>query len=242
MSTVPSTETALAVFLEKAGGIARSVSVPQLIAEARDITITDDESFIGAGTVRAALKGAQKVAEQRFEEVKKPLREAKAAFDKMESEVVGPIKSAVAALDDKTTVYRSEQLRLAEEKRKADEAAARKLEEERRLKEAEAAKANGVPEEETLALLDEPLMPTMAPAAPATPKVAGQSYVDTWSAEVTNLSALIGYVAAAPRERGNLLLPNLPALNQVAKGMKAAMAIPGVRAVSRQTVRGRAAG
>jgi hypothetical protein len=241
MSATPATETSLAVFLERAADIARRVGVSQLINESRALLVQDDESFGAAGGFRAALKGAQKKAEDGFEEVKKPLREAKAAFDRMEHAVVDPIKGAVVDLDGRITSYRQEQQRLSDEKRRLDEAAARKVEENRRLLEAEAAVANGVSEDEALSVLDEPLAPVLAPVEPLVPRVAGQSFVKTYSAEVFDLGLLQGHVAAHP-EDSNLTMANMPALNQRAKAGGGRLAIPGVRVVAKETVRGRAAG
>lgn len=233
-------ESSLAVFLEQAAGIARSVSVSQLINESRALLVRDDESFETAGGFRAALKGAQKKAEDEFEKVKKPLREAKAAFDQMEHKVVDPIKGAVLDLDDRTVSYRQEQRRLAEEKRRLDEEAARKAEEERRLKEAEATVAAGMTQEEALSILDEPVVVVLAPVQPLVPRVAGQSFVQTYSAEVFDLGLLQRHVAAHP-EDGNLTMANMPALNQRAKAGGGRLAIPGVRVIAKETVRGRAA-
>jgi hypothetical protein len=240
MSATP--ETSLAVFLEQGRTLVRTVSASELIARAEAIVIKDDASFEEAGTIRSAIKGAQKNAEDRFKRLRDPLNTLRAEIIGMENDVVGPLELAVRDLDKRTTSYRQEQIRLAEEKRRADEAAARKIEEDRRLKEAEAARASGVPEAEALAIMDEPLMPIMAPPMPAVPKIAGQSYVDVWSAQVVDFNALLRYVAEDPGARGHMLAVNQPALNQIAKSMKASLKIPGVKAVCQQTVRGRAAG
>lgn len=240
MSATPVTETSLAVFLEQAAGIARSVSVSTLINESKLLLVRDDESFGAAGGFRAALKGAQKKAEDRFEEVKKPLREAKAAFDRMEHEVVDPIKGAVVDLDERTVSYRREQQRLADEKRRADEEAARKEEEARRLKEAEASVEAGMSQEEALAILEEPVAPVLAPKQATTPKFAGVSFRDNWSAEVTDLRALVAHAHAHPALIPSLLLPNMPDLNKMAKAQKSALAqsIPGVRANNKPIMAG----
>lgn len=235
-----STETSLSVFLEQGREILRTTSVRELVAQAAGLVVVDDPSFEHAGTVRSALKGAKNAAEERFERLKKPLNALTAEIRGMERDVVGPIDAATQALDGKTVAYRQEQRRLADEKRRADEAAARKIEEDRRLQEAAAAVANGTPEAEALTIMDEPLMPVLAPAAPVVPRIAGQAYVELWSAEVTDLRALIRHVAAHI-ENSNFLLPNMTALNQMAKASKAGLTLPGVKAVMKPQVRGRAA-
>ena len=241
MSAPPPPEPpALATFLTASQEIMRASSSSELRARALGLVIRDDESFATAGTLRGALKGIQKRVKDEFAVVKKPLNDARDGILRMEKSVVEPLEAAIVELDTKTTTYRDGQRRLAEEKRRADEAAARKIEEDRRLLEAEAAVANGVPEAEALAVMDEPLQPVLAPPAPFVPHVPGQAYVNTWSAELVDLKALIRYVASHP-ELSNYLAANLPALNMAAKSQKGTLSIPGVKVVVRQTVRGRAA-
>lgn len=239
MSATP--ETSLAVFLEQGREILRTVGVGDLIHQARDLVVVDDVSFEGAGTLRSALKGAKNAAEERFERLKKPLNALTAEIRGMERDVVGPIDAATSSIDGKTVAYRQEQRRLAEDKRRADEEAARKSEEERRLKEAEATVAAGMSQEEALAILDEPVAVVLAPVAPLVPRVAGQSFVQTYSAEVFDLGLLQRHVAAHP-EDSNLTMANMPALNQRAKAGGGRLSLPGVRVVAKETVRGRAAG
>jgi hypothetical protein len=236
----PDPATALSVFLERGRDLVRSVGAGELAAKAAEIVIVDDPSFAAAGELRSALKAAQNAAETRFKKLRDPLNTLRNEIIGLENDVVGPIERAVKGLDGKTTTYRQEQIRLAEEKRRQEEAVARKIEEDRRLKEAEAAVANGTPHEEALAVMDEPLMPVLAPSAPVVPKVPGQAYVDIWSAEVFDLKALQRFVAANPLQ-SNLTLANLPALNGMAKSTKGPSPIPGVKFVCKQTVRGRAA-
>lgn len=240
MSANPLPETSLAVFLEQGREILRTVGVGDLIHQARDLAVIDDVSFGNAGTLRSALKGARNAAEARFDLLKKPLNALTTEIRQMEKDVVGPIDLTVSLLDGKSTAYRQEQIRLADEKRRADEEAARKAEEERRLREAEATVAAGMSQDEALAILDEPVVVVLSPVVPVVPKVAGQSYVQTYSAEVFDLGLLQRHVAAHP-EDGNLTIANMPALNQRAKAGGGRLSIPGVRVVAKETVRGRAA-
>jgi len=63
-----------------------------------------------------------------------------------------------------------------------------------------------------------------------TPKVAGITHRDQWTAEVESVTQLVAHVAAHPEHLG-LLQVNQPALNAMARALKGAMQIPGVRAV-----------
>ena len=59
-------------------------------------------------------------------------------------------------------------------------------------------------------------------------KVAGLSYRDNWSAEVTDLMTLVRAVAEG-KASVNFLLPNSPALNAQARTTRDSMIVPGVK-------------
>jgi selenocysteine-specific translation elongation factor len=77
-----------------------------------------------------------------------------------------------------------------------------------------------------------PPAPVLAPEA----KLAGANEATTYSAEVTDLAALIAYVAANPMFV-NLLQANGPALNSQARALKEAYAIPGTKLVRKTGLR-----
>lgn len=81
----------------------------------------------------------------------------------------------------------------------------------------------------------------LAPVTPIVPKVAGQSYVKNYSAEVFDLPALQRHVAAHT-EDSNLTIANMSALDQRVRAGGGRIAIPGVRVIVKEIVRGRAAG
>lgn len=133
-----------------------------------------------------------------------------------------------------------ERVRRAEEQRRQEEA--RQEEEARRVAEAAALESEALATGDS-ALLDQAMeliempapSPVIAPVEKQTPKVVGVSYRETWSARVVSLPALIKFVATHP-EHINLLQPNLPALNQMARAMRGALKVDGVQAVSERTV------
>jgi hypothetical protein len=145
------------------------------------------------------------------------------------------------------------QAREAEEARQAEirrqEAEAKRLAEERALADAVQAEAEGAEPEEVSAILDTPVdvQHFIAPPPPPVQYVAPvvpQTYQraegvskprDNWSAEVTDLHALVKHVAEHP-ECLNYLAANTVALNQMAKAQKQLMKIPGVRAVNNPNV------
>jgi hypothetical protein len=71
-------------------------------------------------------------------------------------------------------------------------------------------------------------------AAPRAAVAAGTSFRDNYRAEITNLMALVRAIAAGTQPLA-LVLPNQVALNGLARSLKDAMAVPGVRAVNDRT-------
>lgn len=139
----------------------------------------------------------------------------------------------------------ADERRAAEEKRKADEAAAqaqRAVEEARKAGDADGAELaalEAADAEETArraaleqaAIKAEPIAPpAVVKVAPALASVAGVSTRTTWRAEVTDLLALVKYVAEHP-EWLSLLKADETALNGIARSQKNRMQIPGVKAV-----------
>jgi hypothetical protein len=151
--------------------------------------------------------------------------------------------------------YEAEQTRIRQEAERAAQRERERLEaEERQRVAAEEARLRREAEDRRLALAVEaeqrgdtdtatrlvnapadvvvvPARPVFVPVAPTAPKPAapGVSFRDNYSAEVTDLIALVQSVATGAQPI-TLLLPNMPALNQMARALKDAMSIPGVKA------------
>jgi ribosome-associated toxin RatA of RatAB toxin-antitoxin module len=84
------------------------------------------------------------------------------------------------------------------------------------------------------AILDEPIIvPTSS--VPTPPRPAGLASRVTWRAQVTDLLALVRYVAANPQYLP-LLQPNTKTLDQQARSLQARLALPGVQAVGTRDV------
>lgn len=137
-------------------------------------------------------------------------------------------KAEAIAKAERTKAEEAE--RKAEELRKAAEAAAGK---DRAKLLAQAAKQEAKAEVQieraevagqTAAMV---VAPTVAVAAPATPKVEGLVMRKTWKAEITDLTAFLEWVAA--NKRWELLTVNTTALNAYAKAMGANATAPGVK-------------
>lgn len=212
-----------------------------LVAAAQAFILEPDNDVLYtlAGQRRAELKTAEQNVISRFRPPKHRMDEAKAALVALEKEALAPIKTALAIYEGKIMVEKRRRDAVAEEARKAALEAARKAEEDRRLREAEAAFHDGaITEEEALAALDEPLEPILAPAPPVAPKFDGTSFKAYWSAEVYDMVALVVFAARNPTLIPSLLLPNQPDLNGMARARKEAMSIPGVRPIKTEKMAG----
>ena len=201
-----------------------------LLEQAQAIEITDNDVYLIANDLDAGLTALEREIIATFAEPKKKAHEAHKSVVAVETRALSPIKQARAYLSPKIIGWRREQERKRLElQRKLDEEA-RKREEEERLAQAVALEAEGM-KEEAEAVISEPIIapPVMAPQL--TPKVQGMSVRETWSAEVTDLKALVSAVAAG-RVPIQALSANQVFLNQQARAMKRDLNYPGVRAVS----------
>jgi hypothetical protein len=124
----------------------------------------------------------------------------------------------------------TEQERLRREEQRRLEEEARKRAEDEQIAAALQAEADG-DKESAQAILDEPVFvpPVVVPKAPVQPSrlTAGR---ENWTAEVTDLPALVRAVAAGTASL-SYIQPDLVALNQIARAQKSTMTIPGVRPV-----------
>lgn len=209
---------------------------------ARALRITDGESYTRASELLLAIKALRKRAgEVHDPNIKRWLDGHRAAL-RDKADVEAPLTEAERVVKDAMVAYDREQDRLQREaQRKADEEA-RQREEQDRLERAAAMEREGnafgdtalVAEAEALISEPAPIVQA-APVAKATPKVAGITYRTTYSAQVTDVVALIRFVAANPSHAA-LLTPNLTALNAQARSLRTALQIPGVRVIETKDV------
>lgn len=221
-----------------AATLAPTLSTPELTAveqeglilagQAEDLVIDTDEDFRAAGLFLVNLKTYQKRVTEIFAPVVKATHEAhKAAVAQREKLLAGAteaeriLKAAVVTYERQQSAGR-EALRRQQEAiahQQADlsrEATATALEQAGQTQAAEAVRAA-------------PAAPVVLPPAPPAPSAPGLSFREHWSAEVTDLKALVQAVAAGSQPL-DLLLPNDAALNALARSLKSSLQIPGVRA------------
>ena len=221
------------------------------------IAITDQVSLEAAVDDRAEIKRrlgqieevmgpicdsthkAWKTATTKREQLRGPFVEADKAYSRAmglyEQEQERQRREAEAAAQrERARLEAEERARMA-----AEQVRLTKEAEDQRITEAAAAEARG-DTETAKRLIEAPIAaPVVAPRpvfvpvapAPARPAAAGVSFRDNWTAVVDDLPALVKAVAAGMAAI-TLLQANQTALNGMARSLKQAMAIPGVRAVN----------
>lgn len=229
------------------------------------LAVVDAPTFERAGALVRAIAGYLK----RVGEVMDPIVEAahrahKVAVTQRDG-LLRPAQQAKRVLGERMASWEAKEARL---RREAEEAAQRERErleceardaaeheqrrlqaaaETARLEEAAALEAAG-DGAGAVHLIEAPIaVPVVTPAPvfvpspppPPAPKISGVSFREDWTAEVVSLPELVRAVASGQQPM-TLLAPNQVALNQLARALKGAMAVPGVRAVSSRTAAVRA--
>lgn len=203
---------------------------------ARAMTVTSAESYTGACEMLKGIKALRQKVSDTFDPHIKRAVDAHRALLAEKRDAEAPLSEAERILKDSIVAYDTAQDRLRREEERRLQEIARREEEQRRLEEAaalerQAAAADDVElRAEAEAMLSEPIHAPTVVVAKSTPKVAGISYRETWSARVVSLSKLIAWVARHP-ECANYLAANLPALNAAARAQKNGLRVDGVEAV-----------
>ena len=201
---------------------------------ARALTIRDAASYQAACEFLKGVKALRTEIADTFEPHIKRAHEAHKALLKEKADAEAPLSEAERITKTALVTYDQQQERIRQQEQARLQAELRRQEEERRIAEAVALEQAGE-QAEAEALIAAPVdVPTVA-VAPMTPKVSGIAYRETWNASVTDLGALVKFVAANPQFAG-LLSANMPALNAQARSLKGQLQIPGVKAVCTRDV------
>ena len=207
-----------------------------LLASTNALVIANAEQLEASSELLSAIKGRQKDLTELRQSITKPMDEAKRrvmdtfrpALDRL-AEAEGAIKRAVLG-------YTQEQ------ERKRREAQARLAAEASAERERLAALAESHSEEghEDLAdIVRQNAERVTAPTVEAPAMPTGAVHIrTTWSAEVVDLAGLVK-ACAEGKAPLNLLVPDMPALNALARTQKERFDIPGVKAVAEQGVTAR---
>lgn len=210
-----------------------------LLEEARArAVITTDEQFVEAAEYRKVINTWKRQALSKLEPVVSAARVAWQAALKLQNEAIAPLDDALGILDRPIADYNDlmERRRREEEERRISEA--RKKAEDDKLAMAEEADKSG-DHERAEAILEQPDAPPPPPSIPKA-RVEGVSFRENWKADaMVNMKLLVEAVAKG-QIADDVLLPNMPVLNKLAKAYKGNMRIPGVRAICEKVVASRA--
>lgn len=209
---------------------------------ARALLVTDDGSCVKAAELLKAIKALRQRVAETFDPHIKRANDAHKALCQEKREAEQPLAVAEELLKGQLLSYEQAQERVRRERERELQEQARREEESRRLDDAAAlereAAASNDPSllYEAEALLEQPILAPVVTLPSLTPKVAGIAYRETWKADPTvDLKALARAVADGLVPT-TYLLPNLPALNQIARATKGTQPVPGVRFVRERTV------
>lgn len=205
------------------------------LAVARDTIVASQEQLDRANDSLKIIKGMKAQVNDRLGPAVDAAHKAHKTLTTLRAELLAPFDQAEVKIKGTCASYITMVQREAERKRLAAEAEARKQAEEEALARAEQLQKQGRTAE-AHAEIAAPVV--VAPPEPVAPPVAipkGMVPRETWSARVDSPLALVQFVAANPSYIG-LLEPNQSALNDLARGLKGKMAIPGVVAVPSTSV------
>jgi len=197
-----------------------------LKAEADSFQITNQESYNLANEFGRRIKQGMRTIDAYCDPVIDAAYKAhKAACDQKKA-LYAPFEAAKKIIDGKQIAwYRAEQARAEEERRKAEEEARKKAEEER-LRQAQELQDAGMTEAAADAL-EQPIVTEKVTIAEPE-RAGGESYRETWKAEVIDLMALVKAVAAG-QAFPHCLEANMTTLNMMARTLKGIAVLPGVR-------------
>lgn len=214
---------------------------------ARATAVVDVATYQAASELLKGIKQLrQKIAETFDPHVKRAF-DAHRALCEEKRQAEAPLTEAERVIKNALIAYDNEQERLRRAEQQRLEREAREQQEREAIERAAALEREGKDYgddsmvAEARQIIEEQLVappPPVASVAKTTPHVAGIVHRSTWNAQVTDLMALVRFVAANPSHVG-LLSANLPALNAQARSLKGAMRLPGVQAVETRDVAAR---
>lgn len=200
--------------------------------EAASVSIVDKASHEAALDVLRRLNGIEKwIRDEVYKAPKKLMHDAHKEMCRAEESMLAPIVKAKALLSSRITTYTAAERRRAEEEAAKRQAEERKAAEARQLQEAVAADNAGDAALADDILNAEPDIPLVIPEAQI---AESDGERETWSAELVSMEALVRHVLET--QQWELLEPNMKNLNALARALKKAMRIPGVRSVPKTSV------
>lgn len=211
-------------------------SLRPLEEAAGTLEIIDQTTYNHACEIARRAVDARRAITERLGPGKQAAHKAWKEWVSLETELLATVETAERITKQKILAWDQEQERVRQEEQRRLDEVARKLAEDQKLQSAIAAEQAGAASEEVEAILSETEMMAPVYAPPTYERVSGVSRPrDNWKAEVINMSLLIKFVAAHP-EFTNLLIPNAPAINALARAQKSLLNVPGVRVFNDQNI------
>lgn len=201
--------------------------------------IADGVTYTNACELLKGIKALRGRIGETFDPHIRRALEAHRALVKEKGDAEAPLTEAERTLKRAIGDYDMEQERLRQEEERRQREVLRQQEEARRLEEAAALEiqaqdtGDALLREEAEQLISEPVNVPAPIVVKSTPKIAGISFRDTWSARVINLQKLVAYVGANPQFL-NYVTPNATALNTAARAQKDGFKVPGVELVKQR--------
>src|SRR5215469_14458895 len=202
---------------------------------ARLLAVVDADSCIRAGEELLLIKAAREEVETIFGPVVRKAYEAHKAAVMARARVEEPLIEAEKRIKFAMGAYELEQRRIAAETERIERARLEREAERARDMELILAKSEGASEIEIDEISRRPLQVPSVALRPPHGRPSGVSVRENWKAVIEDKLKLVRYVGSNP-DHLNLVEPNTVALNQLARALKSAMNIPGVRVVTEAIV------
>lgn len=200
------------------------------------LAVVDQATYDRAVDARVKAKAWLKDATEYFDNLVKPAYESYKNLLGAKKSALEPVENAIAGINRGLLAWDQEQERIRLENQRRVEREARERAEAERLAQAEQLQAAGASAAAIDIFLDEPVIVTEAiEVAPTYEKRSDVLYRDNWSGEVTDLKALVKYIAKNPTFL-NLIQVNQTAVNQLARSMKGTLDVPGIKPVNKKVV------
>lgn len=205
-----------------------------VLASKCEIVISNQEQYESAAGILKQVKSRYNELDKQRKEITTPLDVAKKAVMDLYRKPLELLESGEKLIKRAMVNFTEEQERIAREKqRELQRLADIEAEKERKKLEAKIARAEASGKNEKVEMLQQEKEQLAAVVVPTivseVQKVSGVSFSENWKAEVIDFSKL----------SDEFKLPNLTALDKIAKATKGSLAIAGVRFYSEKVVSSR---
>jgi hypothetical protein len=200
--------------------------------QAKAIIIKNQGQYDEANSFILNIKALQKKVKDTFGPIITKAFQAHKEAKAQETKHLEPLLKAEELIKGKMMGYLREQEAIRQEQERKLQAEAEKKRQEA-LAKAEVARANG--QETKAEKYEEKASQIIAPQLATTVDRGNATVKKQWSAEVTDLMALVKAIAAGQAPI-TLIVANMPILNAQARALKDQMNYPGVKAVSEDIV------